>query len=379
MRFDTVKRWILAHKCKDTSKVQYLTSFGLFLRAIGVDNPDTLIDEYVHDTRSDDPRIRLRSQDRMNEFYENYKAGHGDYQAWLSFLTARLFYNANGCFIAAKAPFPRVPKREMSERTLPNVKKLTPTMSRLATPVLRGLILTLAESGMRIGTALQLRYHDIKEDYEANRTPMSILLSGRITKTGLPYRAFVLDDAREAIRDELEMRRQQDEPINDETFLFPFNRMQAINRIRQLADLTGLNEKKSGLREFGSKLWRKRVQTVLERDEYHINPNHVSLLLQAKPRGRDAHYSMPPRDELAREYMKAANDLRVSGPLFVKPTTDELLKRIQELTPEERLRLISELEKRKTELGHMATVEQVADVLSKYGLVEQKPIARSGR
>lgn len=57
----------------------------------------------------------------------------------------------------------------------------------------------------------------------------------------------------------------------------------------------------------------------------------------------------------------------------MKPTTDEVLKRIQELAPEERLRLISELEKQKEELGHMATIEQLTDVLSQFGLVETKP------
>jgi hypothetical protein len=71
--------------------------------------------------------------------------------------------------------------------------------------------------------------------------------------------------------------------------------------------------------------------------------------------------------------MKAANELRVSGPLFVKPTTEELLQRIQQLPAEERMRLISDLEKQKEELGHMATVEQLTDVLSQFGLVETKP------
>lgn len=39
-----------------------------------------------------------------------------------------------------------------------------------------------------------------------------------------------------------------------------------------------------------------------------------------------------------REYMKAANDLRVSGPLYVKPTSDEMLQRIRALSLDERLR-----------------------------------------
>lgn len=160
--------------------------------------------------------------------------------------------------------------------------------------------------------------------------------------------------------------------MTDDTLVFPIRRGWGMEQIRRLGDLVGMNEKRSGLREFSTKLWRKRVQSILERDEYHINSNHVSLLLQALPRGRDAHYSMPPREELAREYMKAANELRVSGPLFVKPTMDELLQRIQALRADERLRLISELEKHKAELGHAGKPELLAGMLSELGLVETK-------
>jgi len=135
----------------------------------------------------------------------------------------------------------------------------------------------------------------------------------------------------------------------------------------------GLNKKTTGLREFSTKLWRKRVQSILERDEYHVNPNHVSLILQAKPKGRDAHYSMPPKEELAREYMKAANELRASGPLYVKPTMDELLERMKQLPPDERLRLFSEIEKHKNELAHAASPEFLARALAGLGLVEERP------
>lgn len=378
MRYESVQRWMHAAKIKDSSKWTYIKVFARFLHVIKVDNPDQLIEEYIQDMKSDDPRVRLRTADRMNRFHDEYSR-HAEYQAWLILVATRSFYHANACPVTVKAPFPKTPKREQSEYTITKLGKLTPAIARYALPVLRSLILTLAESGIRIGSAVQIRYADIKEDYEANALPMAIRLSGRITKTGLPYRAFVLDDARDAIRDQLEIRKRQGEIIDDDTLIFPMKRGWAMHQIRRLGDLVGMNNKTTGLREFSTKLWRKRVQTILERNEHNINPNHVSLLLQAKPRGRDAYYSMPSREELAKEYMKAANELRVSGPLFVKPTTDELLRRIQELAPEERLRLISELEKRKTELGHMATVEQVADVLSKYGLVEQKPIARSGK
>jgi len=246
-------------------------------------------------------------------------------------------------------------------------------MAKLATPVLRSLILTLAESGMRVGSAVQIRYVDIKEDFEGNAVPMAIRLPGRITKTGLPYRAFVLDDARDAIREQLDVRRRQGEAISDDTLIFPMRVGRAMILTRELGDLVGLNKKTTGLREFSTKLWRKRVQSILERDDYHINPNHVSLILQAKPKGRDAHYSMPPKEELAREYMKAANELRVSGPLYVKPTMDELLERMKQLPPDERLRLFSEIEKHKTELAQAARPELLARALGRLGLLEEKP------
>lgn len=100
-----------------------------------------------------------------------------------------------------KAPFPKEPKREQNEQTIEKLGKLTASMAKLASPILRSPILTPAESGMRVGSAVQIRYGDIKQDFEANAIPMAIRLRGRITKTGLPYWAFVLDDAGDAIRD----------------------------------------------------------------------------------------------------------------------------------------------------------------------------------
>jgi len=376
MRYDSVQRWMHATKCKDSSKSNYLRCFDRFLRVVKLDNPDQLVDEYIQEMKSDDPRVRLRAADRMNKFHDEYSR-HSPYQAWLILVSTRSFYHANACSVMVKAPFPKTPKREQNENTIARLGKLTPAIARYALPVLRSLILTLAESGIRIGSAVQLRYADIKEDFEANALPMVIRLSGRITKTGLPYRAFVLDDARDAIREQLEIRKRQGETIDDDTLIFPMRRGWAMQQIRKIGDLVGMNRKTSGLREFSTKLWRKRVQTLLERDEYHINPNHVSLLPQAMPRGRDAHYSSPPKEELAKEYMKAANELRVSGPLFIKPTTDELLKQIQELPPEEQLCLISELETLKNELGSKANVEQITDLLAKFGVVQQ-PIVISG-
>jgi hypothetical protein len=56
------------------------------------------------------------------------------------------------------------------------------------------------------------------------------------------------------------------------------------------------------------------------------------------------------------------------GPLYVKPTSDEVLQRIGAPPLDERLRLLSELEKNREELGHAARPELLARVLSEFGL-----------
>jgi len=72
-----------------------------------------------------------------------------------------------------------------------------------------------------------------------------------------------------------------------------------------------------GLKPFTSGAWREFVQNRLE--AVGIAPNRVSLLMGAQPRGRDAHYRNPAPEELAKEYMKAANDLIVYEQFMGKP------------------------------------------------------------
>jgi hypothetical protein len=87
---------------------------------------------------------------------------------------------------------------------------------------------------------------------------MAIRLRGRITKTGLPYWAFVLDDARDAIRDQLEARKRQGESIDDESLILAISRSRAMKSPHVLGDRVGLNNKTIDLREFSTKLWRKK-------------------------------------------------------------------------------------------------------------------------
>jgi len=85
---------------------------------------------------------------------------------------------------------------------------------------------------------------------------------------------------------------------------------------------------------------------------------------------------MPSKEELASEYLKATNELRVSGPLYVKPTMNELLERIQQLSPQEQLSLISHLENQKEkgtlQYGSVAP-PRIVNLLSQLGLVKEGP------
>jgi len=72
MRYDSVRRWMHAAKCKDSSKWTYIKVFARFLCVVNVDNPDQLIEEYIQDMKGGDPRVRLRTADRMNKFHDEY-------------------------------------------------------------------------------------------------------------------------------------------------------------------------------------------------------------------------------------------------------------------------------------------------------------------
>lgn len=64
-------------KCKNSSKQKYLEAIEVFLDAIEAESPDQLIDQHIQDMRSDDPRVRLGTQDRMNRFLDDYSKKFG--------------------------------------------------------------------------------------------------------------------------------------------------------------------------------------------------------------------------------------------------------------------------------------------------------------
>jgi len=86
-----------------------------------------------------------------------------------------------------------------------------------ASPRDRVIWLVMAESGMRAETAVELRYWQIKEDFEANRVPMKILLPSESLKDHVGDRwTFIGEDGFRELKQYLESRL----PLRDDDFVF---------------------------------------------------------------------------------------------------------------------------------------------------------------
>jgi len=81
----------------------------------------------------------------------------------------------------------------------------------------RVIYIVLVESGMRVGTAVRVKYWQIKEDFEKGRVPMRIVLPASEVKDRVGDRwTFIGDEGYAALKEYLARRM----PLTDDTFVF---------------------------------------------------------------------------------------------------------------------------------------------------------------
>lgn len=86
-----------------------------------------------------------------------------------------------------------------------------------ASPRYRVIWLIMAESGMRAETAVNLRYWQIKEDFEAKRIPMRIILPSSSLKDHVGDRfTFIGEDGFQELSEYLKRRL----PLKDDDYVF---------------------------------------------------------------------------------------------------------------------------------------------------------------
>jgi integrase len=299
-KYDSVKRW-LDEKASltDDYKYQCLDALDRYCQYRQL-NPDQLIMEYVEASKLDPP-ARLKPKDMLTKWSAHITEDGKVRQFWAANLLRRVlpFYEANGCPISLTVSNPKAPARESTTRA---TQALTRRFIE-ATPHLdyKWAMLCMAESGMRPGSVCKLQYRNLSRSYEAEEEPLAIEIPGKITKTGQSYFAFNLSDARKILTQLLE------NPKPD-TRIVHFTAGRLEHYVADLGVKLKVNPP-AGLKPFTCGSWREWVQNAAE--GAGIPQNRVSLLMGARPHGRDAHYVNPPLEVLAAEYLKAEKQLRI--------------------------------------------------------------------
>jgi integrase len=321
MKYETVQRWMNAStQSKAAYRVGCLDALKRYcdFRAL---NPDQLIDEWIRARREESQTARLKPEDMLKRWGATMTVNGSKNLFWaaVSLKRVRPFFKENGCAVAVKVQMPKTPAHENQMRATPELTRKFVDESRKLEH--KWSIICLAQSGMRPGSLCELRYSDLSKSYEKNETPLCIEVPGKITKTGQPYYAFVLDDAKEILHMLLEQKVRRGQTIHPDTKLIDMTSGALLAEISRLTVKLGICSG-GGFKPFTSGAWREYVQNKLE--AVGIAANRVSLLMGAQPRGRDAHYTNPPPEELAKEYMKAANDLIIYSQFMGKQIVETM-------------------------------------------------------
>ena len=303
LRFDSVKRWMnTKQQQRDPYKYRCLDALDKYCK-YRVLNPDQIIKEYI-EARKLDPPARLLPEDKLNAWAADITDNGKVKLYWAANLQRQIipFFDKNGCHVDIDVEMPSAPARENTIQGTPEItKRFLDSTPRLD---FKWPIICMAENGMRPGSVMQLRYRHIKRSLEAREVPLAIQIPGKITKTGQPYTTFVLEDAVEIIREHLKTIH----PLTGDTPIISYSTTRLIHYVPNLGVELGYNQSK-GLKPFTCGSWRSWAQDAFE--GAGVPQNRVSLLMGARPHGRDAHYVNPPIKVLAQEYMKAAPQLRI--------------------------------------------------------------------
>ncbi len=300
LAYPSVKRWMDRRRnLKDQYRLDCLEALAAYC-LVRKATPEQLILEYVRAKRSENPSERLKPEDGLTAWQSKLtNDGRANLFYGANMLKrVRPFYDENGCALSLTVEMPSAPARESTLRATQAITRRF--IENTPWPEFKWAFICLAESGMRPASVCELKVRNISGDVE----PYQITVSGKITKQGQPYYSFFFDDASQILRSLLKQRSH----VDLDSRIVGFNAERLVQYTSALGVQLGYNPP-TGLKPFTTGSWREYVQNMFE--QVGIVPNRVSLLMGARPQGRDAHYTNPPPEELAREYMKAAGLLRI--------------------------------------------------------------------
>lgn len=286
---ECVQRWMTARNVSDGYRLRSLRALERYCKYRGL-SPSHLVDEAVKSAGNMDPKVRLRPRDMLNR----WKKTCTDYAGPVLLKQVLPFFDENGVGQSMRVQSPKTPARE-------NRLRASPELTRRILEIcdereFRWAIFCMAESGARPNSVVNLKWRHLTPLHGELEGLLQIQLPGKITKTGQPYVTFACEDALQELMT-LSPKR-----------LLSFSAQVLEHYVDRKTHALGINPA-TGLRPFTCTAFRAYVQNSLEGSG--VPQNRVSLLMGARPQGRDAHYVNPPPEELAREYLKAKEKLRI--------------------------------------------------------------------
>jgi integrase len=255
--------------------------------------PDDLIREYDSSPKGTAERrlSRFLAEAQMSERTKGHIAR-----------VVQSFYRANFRPLSLVVSEP-MPARERDY--IPSKEEIQRMVQSCANPRDKALIMMLAETGMRIGTLVELRWKHVKDEFFNPRPPHLVHVPVRPTKRKRGgYVTFIADDAIHFLRRAL-LGRQ----LSDEDPIFGIGEARAMEIVKEAGKRIGIAEDR--LFEFRSHCFRKRVQTIYV--QAGLEGDVVDILMGHQPRGTaqaDAYIRFPV-EFLRQAYAKAMPLLRV--------------------------------------------------------------------
>ena len=186
-----------------------------------------------------------------------------------------------------------------------------------ASPRDRVIWLVMAESGMRAETAVNLKYWQIKEDFEAERIPMKILLPSESLKDHVGDRwTFIGEDGYRELRNYLERRL----PLEDDDYVFASEKQGRVKgeqftgaslsvKFNRLVQKLGMDRsrghKPKAIRMHGL---RKYFRNNMKADSSYVR------FWMGHSLGTDAHYISRDVEEHRKRYAEGYKYLRIYEP-----------------------------------------------------------------
>ena len=232
-----------------------------------------------------------------------------------------------------------------------------------ASPRDRVMWLVMAESGMRAGAAVHLKYWQIREDFEKARTPMCIQLPSSSLKDHVGDRwTFIGEDALKELKEYLARRI----PLKDDEYVFESERPRRVRgdqftvaslsvKFSRIVSKLNMAEERAGK--------PKRVRMHSLRKFFRNNMRADSAYIKfwmGHSLSVDAHYISRDLEKHRAEYAGGYRFLRVvnSSLESLADLSDELRKRDQEIK-----RLKEQVEKLKAERLTPKQIEQLQHLL----------------